>query len=145
MNSKILTNEYKENIGDGTVMTYGSLNEKSCDIISINVRGKIRAIEKKKEYKEESKQLKENTIKRVNKAFENFDWVNKHHIFTCDFTEKGIIYNKPFRFKYQVYVKPNTREPLSSYRGSILDVTAKINKIIILFTLVVMLIIIINK
>ena len=90
MNSKILTNEYKENIGDGTVMTYGSLNEKSCDIISINVRGKIRAIEKKKEYKEESKQLKENTIKRVNKAFENFDWVNKHHIFTCDFTEKGI-------------------------------------------------------
>lgn len=130
MNSKILTNEYKENIGDGTVMTYGSLNEKSCDIISINVRGKIRAIEKKKEYKEESKQLKENTIKRVNKAFENFDWINKHHIFTCDFTEKGIIYNKPFRFKYQVYVKPNTREPLSSYRGSILDVTAKINKII---------------
>ena len=26
--SKVLTNEYKENINDGTIMTYGSLNEK---------------------------------------------------------------------------------------------------------------------
>lgn len=130
MTSKVLTNEYKEDMGDGTVMTYGSLNEKSCDIISINVRGRIKPIEKKKEYKEESKQLKENTIKRVNKIFENFNWINDHHIFACDFTEKGIIHNKPFKFKYQVYVKPNTREPLNTYRDNILDVTTKINQII---------------
>lgn len=130
MNSKVLTNEYKEDIGDGTVMTYGSLNENACDVISINVRGKIKPIEKKKEYKEESKQLKENTIKRVNKVFDTFNWINEHHIFACDFTEKGIIYNKPFRFKYQVYVKPNTREPLNTYRGNILDVATKINQVI---------------
>lgn len=130
MASRLLTNEYKENINDGTTLTYGSLNEKVCDIISINVRGRIKPLEKKKDYKEESKQLKDNTIKKVGEVFKTFDWINEHYIFTCDFTEKGILYNKPFRFKYQVYVKPNTREPLSSYRGSILDVTAKINKII---------------
>lgn len=130
MTSKVLTNEYKKNINDGTIMTYGSLNEKECDIISINVRGKIKAIEKKKDYKEESKQLKENTIKQVNNVFDTFDWINNHHIFTCDFTEKGILYNKPFRFKYQVYVKPNTREPLDAYKPNILDITTRINRII---------------
>ena len=130
MTSKVLTNEYKENINDGTVMTYGSLNEKSCDTISINVRGKIKPVENKKEYREESKQLKENTIKEVNKVFENFNWINEHHIFTCDFTEKGIMYNKPFRFKYQVYLKPNTRGPLNTYRDNILDVATKINQVI---------------
>ena len=130
MASRLLTNEYKENMCDGTVMTYGSPNEKTCDIISINVRGRIKPIEKKKEYKEESRQLKENTIKRVNKIFENFNWINEHHIFACDFTEKGIIYNKPFRFKYQVYLKPNTRESLDTYKPNILDITTRINRII---------------
>jgi hypothetical protein len=130
MTSKVLTNEYKENINDGTIMTYGSLNEKECDIISINVRGKIKAIEKKKDYKEDSKQLKENTIKQVDNIFETFDWINSHYIFTCDFTEKGILYNKPFRFKYQVYVKPNERQPLGTYKDGIMDITNKINTII---------------
>ncbi len=130
MTSKVLTNEYKENINDGTIVTYGSLNEKECDVISINVRGRIKPIENKKEYKEESKQLKENTIKRVNKIFENFNWINGHHIFACDFTEKGILYNKPFKFKYQVYVKPNERQSLNSYKEGILDIATKINRII---------------
>lgn len=130
MTSKVLTNEYKENIKDGTVMTYGSLNENECDVISINVRGKIKPVINKKDYKEDSKQLKENTIKQVNTVFETFDWINNHHIFTCDFTEKGILYNKPFRFKYQVYVKPNTKEPLKKHRPNILDITTKINRII---------------
>ena len=111
MTSKVLSNEYKEDIKDGTILTYGSLNEKECDVISIHVRGKIKPIENKKDYKLESKQLKENTIKHATKVFNGCDWINPHHIFTCDFTEKGILYNKPFRFKYQVYVKPNTKEP----------------------------------
>ena len=130
MTSKVLTNEYKEDIHDGTIMTYGSLNEKECDIISINVRGRIKPIEKKKDYKVESKQLKENTIKHVSSVFENCDWINTHHIFACDFTEKGILYNKPFRFKYQVYVKPNERQPLNSYKEGIMDIATKINRII---------------
>lgn len=130
MASRLLTNEYKENINDGTTLTYGSLNEKVCDIISINVRGRIKPLEKKKDYKEESKQLKDNTIKKVGEVFKTFDWINEHYIFTCDFTEKGILYNKPFRFKYQVYVKPNDRQPLTMYKPGILDITGKINRII---------------
>lgn len=130
MTSKVLANEYKEEIKDGTVLTYGSPNEKECDIISIHVRGKIKPVEDKKEYKQESKQLKENTIKRVSKIFNTYDWINPHHIFTCDFTEKGILYNKPFRFKYQVYVKPNERQPLNSYKTCILDIATNINRII---------------
>lgn len=130
MASRLLTNEYKENINDGTTLTYGSLNEKVCDIISINVRGRIKPLEKKKDYKEESKQLKDNTIKKVGEVFKTFDWINEHYIFTCDFTEKGILYNKPFRFKYQVYVKPNDRQPLTMYKPGIMDITGKINRII---------------
>jgi len=130
MASRLLTNEYKENINDGTTLTYGSLNEKVCDIISINVRGRIKPLEKKKDYKEESKQLKDNTIKKVGEVFKTFDWINEHYIFTCDFTEKGILYNKPFRFKYQVYVKPNYRQPLAMYKPGIMDITGKINTII---------------
>ena len=130
MASRLLTNEYKENINDGTTLTYGSLNEKVCDIISINVRGRIKPLEKKKDYKEESKQLKDNTIKKVGEVFKTFDWINEHYIFTCDFTEKGILYNKPFRFKYQVYVKPNDRQPLTTYKAGIMDITGKINRII---------------
>lgn len=130
MTSRLLTNEYKENINDGTTLTYGSLNEKVCDIISINVRGRIKPLEKKKDYKEESKQLKDNTIKKVSEVFKTFDWINEHYIFTCDFTEKGILYNKPFRFKYQVYVKPNDRQPLTMYKPGIMDITGKINRII---------------
>ena len=130
MASRLLTNEYKENINDGTTLTYGSLNEKVCDIISINVRGRIKPLEKKKDYKEESKQLKDNTIKKVGEVFKTFDWINEHYIFTCDFTEKGILYNKPFRFKYQVYVKPNDRQPLTAHKAGIMDITGKINRII---------------
>lgn len=130
MASRLLTNEYKENINDGTTLTYGSLNEKVCDIISINVRGRIKPLEKKKDYKEESKQLKDNTIKKVGEVFKTFDWINEHYIFTCDFTEKGILYNKPFRFKYQVYVKPNDRQPLTTHKAGIMDITGKINAII---------------
>lgn len=130
MTSKVLSNEYKEDIKDGTILTYGSLNEKECDVISIHVRGKIKPIENKKDYKLESKQLKENTIKHATKAFNGCDWINPHHIFTCDFTEKGILYNKPFRFKYQVYVKPNTKESLSVYKPEILNITKTINSII---------------
>ena len=130
MTSKVLTNEYKEYINDGTILTYGSLNEKECDIISINVRGKIKPVENKKEYKAESKQLKDNTIKYVGRLFNGYDWIGPHHIFTCDFTEKGIIYNKPFRFKYQVYVKPKIKDPLVSYKTEILNITKNINSII---------------
>lgn len=130
MTSKVLANEHKEKIKDGTVLTYGSLNENECDIISMNVRGKIKPLENKREYKQESKQLKENTIKHVNQMFGECDWINPHYIFTCDFTEKGILHNKPFRFKYQVYVKPNVKEPLNVYKGQILDIAKDINNII---------------
>jgi hypothetical protein len=130
MASKVLTNEFKENMCDGTVLTYGSLNENECDVITINVRGKIKAIENKKDYGNQSKRLKDNTIKHVSSAFDKIEWVNKHYIFTCDFTEKGIIYNKPFRFKYQVYIKPNTRQPLTAYKFKIMEITSSINTII---------------
>lgn len=130
MTSKVLTNEYREKFEDGTILTYGSLNERECDIISINVRGKIKPVEDKKDYKQESKQLKENTIKNVTRAFDELEWINPHHIFTCDFTEKGILYNKPFRFKYQVYVKPFTKNSLNCYKTEILNIARNINNII---------------
>lgn len=130
MTSKVLTNEYEEKINDGTVLTYGSPNEKECDIISIHVKGRIKPTEDKKDYKQDSRQLKENTIKHVAKLFNGCDWINPHHIFTCDFTERGILYNKPFRFKYQVYVKPNVRGSINAYKDHILDITTEINGII---------------
>lgn len=130
MTSKVLTNEYKEKFEDGTVLTYGSPNEKECDIISIHVRGRIKPTENKKDYKPDSKQLKDNTIRGVGGLFGECDWIEPHHIFTCDFTEKGILYNKPFRFKYQVYVKPNVRKPINTYRNNIVNMTSEINKII---------------
>ena len=127
MNSKILPNEHKEKLNDGTTLTYGNTKD---NVVSINVRGYIKPVENKKDYKEESKQLKETTIRKANKVLENTDWIQNHFIFTCDFTERGIIHNKPFRFKYRIYVKPNTREPLNTYRGNILDVATKINQVI---------------
>lgn len=130
MTSKVLTNEYKKNISDGTVLTYGTPNEIECDIISINVRGRIKATENKRTYKEESKQLKQGTIKQVVKIFNECDWITPHHIFTCEFTEKGILFNKPFRFKYQVYVKPITKEPLDTYHDRIVNMAKVINSTI---------------
>lgn len=130
MSSKLLTHEYKENLPDGTTLSYGSMNEKSCDIISINVRGRLKATEKKNDFNTQAKQLKENTIKQVANVFETCEWINSHYIFTCDFTEKGILYNKPFRFKYQAYVKPTTREPIVTYKDGIFGIVGKINGII---------------
>lgn len=131
MARKVLSDECKKEIKDGTVLTYGSTNEKECDIIYIHVRGKIKPVANKKEYKQESKQLKENTIKQVSKIFKTYDWINSHHIFTCDFTEKGILYNKPFRFKYKIYVKPNIRQRfIKMYQDNIMGIVTSINSII---------------
>lgn len=127
MTSKVLTNEYKENINDGTIMTYGSPNEKECDVISIGVRGRMKPTVERKDYKEYSKQLKSITIVKATKLLNNCDWIHNHYIFACDFTEKGIMFNKSFRFKYQIYIKPLERQCLSSYQDKIEKIITIVN------------------
>ena len=131
MSSKFLTNEHKRDLEDGTTVTYGTTNENDSTVISIMVRGKMRPVEQQKDYINESKELKESTLKMGNRVLGACNWTQKHYIFTCDFTERGITHNKPFRFKYRIYIKPLEKRPIEYYRQSILNMVHTINNSII--------------
>lgn len=115
VNSKVLLNEYNTNLGDGTTLYYGTKNESECDTISITVKARFKPIIDKKDYQKEIKACKIKFMKLGNKLLKNVQWINDYYILTSDFTERGIIFNKPCKLKYQIYVTTIEKNTLNYF------------------------------
>ena len=98
MNSKVLTNEYKEEIENIGTLYYGSPNEKTCDVISMTLKGKFKPTQESKNYEKNSIRARHMFIASGTEHLNSLSWLNNHYIFTADFTEKGISYGKPNHF-----------------------------------------------
>ena len=128
MNSKVLPNEHKKEIENIGTLYYGSPNEKTCDVISITLRGKFKPIVESKNYEKNSIRVKHMFIASGTDLLNSLTWMNKHYIFTADFTEKGITYGKPNKFKYQLFVKPNKPKTIDEYEGDVFTLTTTLNR-----------------
>ena len=127
MITKTLANEYKKEIENIGTLYYSSPNEKKCDVISITMKGKFSPTIEKKEYSKDLKYAKNKFIEEGNKIIKNNTWYNAHYIFTTDFTENGIQYNKKTKYKYQLYIKPNTKDNIETYEENIMNIIGNLN------------------
>lgn len=127
MNSKVLTNEYKEEIENIGTLYYGSPNEKTCDVISMTLKGKFKPTQESKNYEKNSIRARHMFITSGTEHLDSLSWLNNHYIFTADFTEKGISYGKPNKFKYQLFVRPSQPKTIEEYKGDVFTLTTTLN------------------
>lgn len=113
MGSKVLTNEYSIKLNDNIILSYGTLNEETSDVISIKVKGKFKPIIDINDYNQNIKNVKNNFIINSNKLLTNIDWIENHYIFTTNFTESGIKYNNSYKWKYQLYIIPKEKKNIN--------------------------------
>ena len=127
MNSKVLTNEYREGIENIGTLYYGSPNEKTCDVISMTMKGKFKPILESNSYDKNSARARHMFVASGTEYLNSLPWIDNHYIFTADFTEKGITYGNPNKYKYQLFVRPNEPKTIEEYRGDVFTLTTTLN------------------
>jgi len=127
MNSKVLTNEHKEEIENVGTLYYGSPNEKSCDVISMTMKGKFEPTHESSNFEKNSIRARHMFVTSGTEYLNSLLWMDSHYIFTADFTEKGISYGKPNKYKYQVFVRPNEPKTIEEYKGDVFTLATTLN------------------
>jgi len=130
MSSKILTNEYTIKLNDNIILSYGTLNEETSDVISITVKGKFKPIIDINDYNQNIKKVKNNFIINSNKLLTNVDWIENHYIFTTNFTESGIKYNNSYKWKYQLYIIPKEKKNITLLNVNIKELNVNLTDIL---------------
>lgn len=130
MVSKVLTNEYTIKLNDNIILSYGTLNEETSDVISITVKGKFKPIIDINDYNQNIKNVKNNFIINSNKLLTNVDWIENHYIFTTNFTESGIKYNNSYKWKYQLYIIPKEKKNITLLNVNIKELNVNLTDIL---------------
>jgi hypothetical protein len=130
MASKVLTNEYTIKLNDNIILSYGTLNEETSDVISITVKGKFKPIIDINDYNQNIKNVKNNFIINSNKILTNIDWIENHYIFTTNFTESGIKYNNSYKWKYQLYIIPKEKKNITLLNVNIKELNVNLTNIL---------------
>lgn len=130
MASKVLTNEYSIKLNDNIILSYGTLNEETSDVISITVKGKFKPIIDINDYNQNIKNVKNNFIINSNKLLTNVDWIENHYIFTTNFTESGIKYNNSYKWKYQLYIIPKEKKNITLLNVNIKELNVNLTDIL---------------
>lgn len=130
MASKVLTNEYSIKLNDNIILSYGTLNEETSDVISITVKGKFKPIIDINDYNQNIKNVKNNFIINSNKLLTNVDWIENHYIFTTNFTESGIKYNNSYKWKYQLYIIPKEKKNITLLNVNIKELNVNLTNIL---------------
>lgn len=130
MLSKILTNEYSIKLNDNIILSYGTLNEETSDVISITVKGKFKPIIDINDYNQNIKNVKNNFIINSNKILSNVNWIENHYIFTTNFTESGIKYNNSYKWKYQLYIIPKEKKNITLLNVNIKELNVNLTNIL---------------
>jgi hypothetical protein len=130
MASKVLTNEYTIKLNDNIILSYGTLNEETSDVISITVKGKFKPIIDINDYNQNIKNVKNNFIINSNKLLTNVDWIENHYIFTTNFTESGIKYNNSYKWKYQLYIIPKEKKNITLLNVNIKELNVNLTDIL---------------
>jgi hypothetical protein len=130
MASKVLTNEYTIKLNDNIILSYGTLNEETSDVISITVKGKFKPIIDINDYNQNIKNVKNNFIINSNKILTNVDWIENHYIFTTNFTESGIKYNNSYKWKYQLYIIPKEKKNITLLNVNIKELNVNLTDIL---------------
>lgn len=128
--SKVLTNEYSIKLNDNIILSYGTLNEETSDVISITVKGKFQPIIDINDYNQNIKNVKNNFIINSNKLLTNVDWIENHYIFTTNFTESGIKYNNSYKWKYQLYIIPKEKKNITLLNVNIKELNVNLTDIL---------------
>lgn len=119
MNSKILTNEKEIIFDDGIKLYYGSTQ----DVICVTVKGKFKPKTEQKDYKYNIKNTKDGFNIHGNEHVSKLDWINKHYIFTSDFTECGIMFSKTCKWKFKMFFTPLKKKSVEDYRIHIIKLS----------------------
>lgn len=130
MASKVLTNEYTIKLNDNIILSYGTLNEETSDVISITVKGKFKPIIDINDYNQNIKNVKNNFIINSNKLLTNVNWIENHYIFTTNFTESGIKYNNSYKWKYQLYIIPKEKKNITLLNVNIKELNVNLTDIL---------------
>ena len=130
MTSKVLTNEYSIKLNDNIILSYGTLNEETSDVISITVKGKFQPIIDINDYNQNIKNVKNNFIINSNKLLTNVNWIENHYIFTTNFTESGIKYNNSYKWKYQLYIIPKEKKNITLLNVNIKELNVNLTDIL---------------
>ena len=130
MGSKVLTNEYSIKLNDNIILSYGTLNEETSDVISITVKGKFKPIIDINDYNQNIKNVKNNFIINSNKILSNVNWIENHYIFTTNFTESGIKYNNSYKWKYQLYIIPKEKKNITLLNVNIKELNVNLTNIL---------------
>lgn len=130
MASKVLTNEYSIKLNDNIILSYGTLNEETSDVISITVKGKFQPIIDINDYNQNIKNVKNNFIINSNKLLTNVNWIENHYIFTTNFTESGIKYNNSYKWKYQLYIIPKEKKNITLLNVNIKELNVNLTDIL---------------
>ena len=130
MLSKVLTNEYSIKLNDNIILSYGTLNEETSDVISITVKGKFQPIIDINDYNQNIKNVKNNFIINSNKLLTNVNWIENHYIFTTNFTESGIKYNNSYKWKYQLYIIPKEKKNITLINVNIKELNVNLTDIL---------------
>lgn len=130
MASKVLTNEYTIKLNDNIILSYGTLNEETSDVISITVKGKFQPIIDINDYNQNIKNVKNNFIINSNKLLTNVNWIENHYIFTTNFTESGIKYNNSYKWKYQLYIIPKEKKNITLLNVNIKELNVNLTDIL---------------
>lgn len=130
MMSKVLTNEYSIKLNDNIILSYGTLNKETSDVISITVKGKFQPIIDINDYNQNIKNVKNNFIINSNKLLTNVNWIENHYIFTTNFTESGIKYNNSYKWKYQLYIIPKEKKNITLLNVNIKELNVNLTDIL---------------
>lgn len=105
---------------------YGTLNKYTPEVLYLRSKARLKANVNKKDYKEDLNEISllfQNFIKKTLKMNTYFD----KYICTFETPERGIIYNKPSYFKYEIYLHPNKIENLEYYEPHIIQLLKQTN------------------
>lgn len=125
-----LVYEFNKENGISTIISTTTTNS-TTDVCFLRSKIKITPLEKKKYYKEEIRELRQEFESFAKKMFRNIDGYDNNYIFTFSITEDSIKYTKSSFVRYDVVLKSEEKKTLLEHKNYLEDICNKLDEKII--------------
>ena len=108
---------------------YGSnLNDKMPSVFYLRTKIKITPIKEKLTYENDLNQFKKSFTQEVNNIIKECNFINRNYLFDIDMSLKAIKYDKFSFLRYNLYLKPKSKDTLLNHKSYFEYINEKINK-----------------
>lgn len=102
-------------IGNIFKAKYGTFDKDNPKVLYLNVKAKVKPLDKKTNYANDIKKVKAKFGEYVEHYFKSTEVYSKNFIYSCDVSENNITFGKKSNLKYEVLVRPVTKKDFEDY------------------------------